>query len=189
MARFSDIIQGTAATREADVEFLGGKTDKLLIRVLSGEEEAEIAAWAHAYVADKGAKDSDDLYELASYAKRVALGCMDIDAPTTPYFESVEQLLGSAIVGRDRIVYLGELQLHWQDQCSPSRLRMSEVEFAQRLHQIAGSDQPDPFVSLRPGMRWIFARTTARALLDSQKLKSDSGGPSASTSTSTEATQ
>lgn len=186
MARFSQIVQGTAATREATVEFLGGKKDKLLIRVLSGEEEADVAAWARQYVVERKAEGSEDLYELASFARRVTLACMDVEAPSVQYFESTEEVLASHIIGRDRIAYLAELQLHWQTECSPSLLNLSPTDFEAKIREIAGSDKPDPFVSLRPGLQWILMRSTARQLLALRSLKLQSGGLSEPTSTSAE---
>ena len=176
MARFSKVIAGTAATRTVkDFEFIGGQKDSFLLRVLSGEQESDVVAWAHQYLIEKKANGSDDLFDHAAAAARCALSAMDCDNPTQPYFESAEEVLSSPLLGKERIAYLAELQSLWQEECSPSLLNLTPAQYEAKLQQIAGSDKPDFFVELRAGTRWIFTRTTVLELQVLRALKLPSG--------------
>ena len=158
-----------------DLGLLGGAAVRVAYRVLSsGDEDTAIASGLQ-YAKDKGFADDEDLKEAGRVYKRVALAFVDPDDHTVAFFKGPEQVRDAPEIGRERAVYLNELQELWQDECCPSRLRMGDVEFRIALSKIAGADSPDPFVDLRPGLRWSFARTTARMLLDYLRLSAGSG--------------
>lgn len=176
MGTFSDIVAGAEAIRTAEVEFLSGVKDTLAIRVLDGVEEGLVISKAKAFAEGQGAGSESDLVQLARAAHRIAIACRDSENHAIPYFDGgFEQIMASKQLGRDRILYLAELQELWQDECSPSRLRLGEEEFNARVVAIAQSEHPDPFVELRPGLRWSFARTTAQLLLAFRTPRSPSG--------------
>lgn len=176
MGTFSLVVAGTEAVRTAEVEFLNGAKDTIAIRVLDGIEEALVISRAKAFAEAQGAGAESDLVQIARAAHRIAIACLDTEDHKRAYFDGgFEQIMASKQLGRDRILYLSELQELWQDQCSPSRLRLGEEEFNNRIIAIAQSEHPDPFVELRPGLRWSFVRTTAQLLLASRMPKSLSG--------------
>ena len=182
MATFASIVKGNdLAPYRREVELLGGLVAQVAYRLLSGEEEAEAIAYGLKYAKDKGFPDDEEIRELGRMAKRVALSFVDPDPgqEAVSYFTGPDQVLGDPRVGKERTVYLCELQELWQDQCCPSRIKMGDLEFHIALQKIAGSDAPDPFVDLQPGLRWSFTRTTARLLLDYLRLSASSGTSSA----------
>jgi hypothetical protein len=179
MGTFSELALGTQATRDAEVEFLNGAKDKLAIRVLDGLEEALVISRAKAFCESQNAGTDGDLVLIARAAHRIAIACLDVEDHEKPYFDGgFDQIMASKQLGRDRILYLAEMQELWQDQCSPSLLRLGDAEFTKRVREIALSENPDPFVELRPGLRWSFTRTLALRELESLQRRSLPGSSS-----------
>ena len=92
------------------------------------------------------------------------------------FFDSAEQAMHD--LDRDRIGWLYETWQIVQEQASPTRAKMSPAEFYTMIDKVAREDDPRPFVSMRPGLRWIFTRTLADLWLNSQKDKSPTTSPS-----------
>lgn len=178
MPTFESVAAGKSLFYTREIELLGDVKCKVAYGVLSGMEEAAALAAARAYAVGNGIpepKDGDEIYELAKLANRIQSSFVDPDDHSKPFFTSAAQVLTDRRIGKDRIVYLNELQELWQDECCPSRLKMGDAEFDKAVREIAGSEAPDFFADLRPGLRWIFARTTAVLLLEFLRLKSSSG--------------
>jgi len=183
MPTFDSVVAGTeqySAPRE--VELRNEIRVRVAYRPLSSAEDAEAETFGKSYAKGLGYPGDADLEERGRLAKRVVLSFVDPDNTSAPFFPmGAEAILKDRRIGAERIVYLNELQEHYEDQCVPSRLRLSDGEFHTQLRAIAGADSPDPFVDMRPGLRWIFVRTTARLLVDFLRLSSGSGGTSLST--------
>jgi hypothetical protein len=160
--------------------------------VLTGEEEAEVCAKARAFAIGRGVsepKQGEPLYDLGAMVYTLLLSVVDHDSAAgeeRPFFDSAEQILKH--LDRERISFLYTLQEAWQDECAPLRKDLSEPELYQWVFELAESEDIQiPFGRLRPSTLWIYMRTLARRLIDSQDLKSllgPSSGPSTSTATS-----
>src|SRR5688572_14057525 len=104
------------------------------LRVLTGEETAEVLQKAAEFARERGSTDpkpGDPLYDFGEMVHRVVIAAVDPESdPTKPekFFASVEELLSSPHVGRDGIVLLAEQHETWQDLCSPQALKLSPDE-------------------------------------------------------------
>ena len=190
MPTFASITRGATQVRTREVELLGETKAEVAFRCLSSGEDDEAIAFGRDYAKGLGYPDDPDLREAGRVYKRVALAFLDPEAwakrkQQVPFFTGPEQIRTDPQLGRERAVYLNEIQELFQDECCPSRLRMGDAEFHIALRKIAGADSPDPFVDLRPGLRWSFARTTAIMLLDFLRLSASSGITLAGTTNAT----
>lgn len=177
MPTFESVAKGPGqVSPKREIELIGGTVCEVAYRTLSAHEESEAIAFGRQYAEGLKAPGDEDLVTLGVMSKRVSLSYVDPDNHAALFFKDAEQILRDERIGRDRLVYLNELQDVWQDQCNPSRLKLSEVEYHTLLRTIAGADSPDPFVDLRPGIQWSFTRTTAKALLSFLRLSVSSGG-------------
>lgn len=162
------------------------------LRVLTGEEAAEVYEKAAEFARARGSSDpkpGDPLYDFGEAIHRVALATVDPDsdpAHPSPFFASVDEMLSSPHVGRDGIIYLAEAQETWQDLCSPQLTKFSAGELFDQIGKAAaaGDESLRFFELLRPGARWILLRTLASLLLSSRQLKSQLGTHTSSTSES-----
>ena len=184
--RFSDIAKGTLATKAITLPFNGAE-HPLAVRPLNGLEEGEALAGALAYAKSKGVTApavGDRLYDLGLMANTVAIGCVQADDATKPFFdEGVTQIL--AHLDADRIALLYGLHQAWQDECSPRSSSMTGGEWFAKVMEVANARaDEDPLARLRPGMRRDWERTIAVQYLTSLQAKSSSTPDSAASTTS-----
>lgn len=170
------------------------------LRVLTGMEQAEVLKRSRAYsLANGGNPDSpgDVLQAFALQAYTVAIAAIDPDSdPKNPEpfagnrgdIESgFRALLSSVHIGRDGIQYLFEAQELWQDQCSPQTLNVPPEKFWKTIEEMGTSEDADPFLRLRPGMRFKLMQFSASLLLTLPELSSRfSSGLSAETTENSE---
>ncbi len=152
------------------------------LRVLTGAENSEVLQNAQSYAKQRGVDPWDEDHPICTLAKMVytlLLSCIDPDDQSDEparFFDTADQILESNHLGRDGIVWLYEAQELWQEQTSPlCPLEIDPEAYFALMLQVAKEDNPDPFVRMRPGLRWSFTRSMACQLLASLTLKSDSG--------------
>lgn len=172
------------------------------LRVLTGDEFLLTEKLARKMAEANGCKsfeESDSIFNLAKSLYTIAVSCVDPDsdpANPDPYFADrgstpaataescVQAILSSVHIGRDGIVFLAEQQEYWQDLCNPAALKMSPERLWDLVGEVAASADARPFLLLRPGMRWSFARSMAvqltsylmgRSPFGSDLLESDCG--------------
>lgn len=151
------------------------------LRVLTGEETAEVLQKAAEFARARGSTDpkqGDPLYDFGVMVHTVAIAAVDPDsdpARPTPFVASAEELLASPHVGREGIVFLAEAQEAWQDLCSPQLGKFTADDIFAYAERMSADPTPRFFEQLRPGARWIFARSMASLLRISPLFKSLSG--------------
>lgn len=161
------------------------------LRVLTGDEFLSVYEKARKMAEARGstrADESDPVYNMAESVYICALACVDPDSDPhnpEPFFgqkgdveSGVKEILASIHIGRDGLIFLAEQQEHWQDVCNPQGLKMSPERMFTLVGEVAASDDAAPFLRLRPGMRWSFARFMALLVVSSQMDKSLSGSTS-----------
>lgn len=180
MGTFSQIVQGSYARREIELE-LDGQKVRLDVRVLRPDEEADVIADAIAYAKRHGhhdAKPGDTLYELGIWIHTAAKACVDHDSPKDdpkPFFDrGAEQIIQSKLITRMHLAYLYEQQETWQSECSPYERIMGDAELMARTQLVAQGDAR-PFVALPPYMRWLFVHGLASQLVSLREEKSRAG--------------
>lgn len=196
------VASGIRAIQPIAVAMQVGASPLVLgVRVIRPDEDLEALAYANGVAKAKNAtaQAEDPVYSLALMVARVrrasvaltdeaaALAATGVlkpyvsdDAPV-PFFASEEEILGADDLCRDRIAYIAEQQEVWQEQVSPLKTKLSPVAVLEQAKLIAEAIDPGPFLGLRPGMRWIFARATAAMLLSSLQIRSQSGTGTTST--------
>jgi len=185
-AQRSEAAEGEAAPSVApDSEVWVG------LRVLTGAENSEVLQNAQTYAKARGVDPWNEDHAICTLAKMVftlLLACVDPDDKSDdppPFFDDADQILNSHHLGRDGIVWLYEAQELWQEQTSPlCPLEIEPEAYFALMLQIAKEDNPDPFVRMRAGLRWTFARSMAVQLLHLLTLKSGSGLQAGSNTTS-----
>lgn len=162
---------------------------KLCLRIVRPSEDVEALSWARAFAKGKGIEDpteDEPIYSKALMAARLRRACVkpgsDPKAPT-PLFDSEEEIMSSDHLGDDRVAYLYELYEIWRDEVSPLEKVIDAAKAMKLAEEVWGSRTPAPFVRLRPGLRWICARTWAGMVVMQARMKSPNGGISASTET------
>lgn len=194
MARFSQIIGGTRSEQSVElpppdgVEANASAPLRCALRPLSGTEEASALAAARDFAKSKGVErpgPGEPLYDLALMANTIVLGTVDIESPVearTPFFDGgAGQLM--AHYGREAIAYIYERHQAWQDQCAPGIKALSGPDFIEGILKLGSEDEEEAFgffCQLRPALRWIYARSMAKTLVNSPSLKSLSGSGSES---------
>jgi hypothetical protein len=196
--------QGGAATTPTTSVDVG-------LRVLTGTEVLDILdrAAQKAIARNQKPDESSPIYQLAVSVYTLAASCVVADSDPEkpiPFFgdsdvpgagvenweSAYEEILASPHLGRDGILFLTDQQEAWQDICNPQALKIGHERLWQLAGEVAADDTGRPFFSLRPAMRWSFARFMAIQLLSlmtsqSQRTSgSDSDTPS-DTSGSSEA--
>jgi hypothetical protein len=183
------------ATVEVGLRVLTGAENLLIERLTNKMAEANGC---------KAFDESDAIFNMAKSLYTIAVACVDPDSDAKDpdlFFsplgtvvraskagalvpgekdrtfadECVQTIQLSTHVGRDGIIYLAEQHEFWQDTCNASALKMSEAQMWAHVGEVAASSDARPFLSLRPGMRWIFARSMAVLLWNSYLDKSSSG--------------
>lgn len=183
------------ATAEVGLRVLTGGEALLIERLTNKLAEAEGC---------KAFDESDAIFNMAKSLYTIAIACVDPDSdPKDPdlFFsplgtvvraskvgalvpgerdltfadQCVKTIQASTHVGRDGIIFLAEQHEFWQDLCNASALKMSEEQMWAQVGEVAASSDARAFLSLRPGMRWIFARSMAVLLWNSYLDKSSSG--------------
>lgn len=174
-SRFAFIAKGTRAVKSVTFPF-AGENQTVGVRPLTGRELGDVLGAGREYAIAHGLKDPKDgdrLYELGQMAHTLALACVDVDVPESPYFTSAEEVLDG--LDPDRIVLLYEEQQAWQDECAPRADKMSGTEFMAKVIEVAGWESgPDPLLLLRPTLRANFTHTLAKQFINSLTLRSSS---------------
>jgi hypothetical protein len=188
--KFSLLGLGTAAEHDISIPLVGGDGNPVTIackvRPLTGAEEANAIEFATDYAKKRGvdeahAREGTALWDLGYMVKVLHLACLDGESmPRQPFFDGgPEQIL--AVLPRETIALLFELQQHWQDEVSPSQKRMPAHEMLAKVREWAEADDERPFVRLSPGLRWICARSMARLLVTLLEGSSPSSSSTEST--------
>lgn len=160
------------------------------LRVLTGDEFILTEKLARKMAESNGCKsfdESDSIFNMAKSLYTIAVACVDPDSDPKdpePFFGKrganpaetaeacVKAIMSSVHIGRDGIVFLAEQHEHWQDLCNPAALKMSPQRMWDLVGEVAASSDARPFLLLRPGMRWSFARFMAALLASSSTGKS-----------------
>lgn len=172
---------------EIRVQASGEDVVQIDLRPLTSGEQRDILVRARADAKAGGVDDPRPgipLYDLAEMEHTLLLCCVDPDSPEEaprPLFSSIEEIRTDTLLGSDRVLYLYELFLLWQDQCSPQRRNLSLEETLAAMALIGGKEEEEArrfFESLGPGLRWIFMRSLALLQPTSPTDKSPSGSDS-----------
>jgi hypothetical protein len=163
------------------------------IRAMTGLEQSMVFEHARRYSTKRGGNPdnpADALYNFAIAVYTVAIGCIDPDSNPSdpePFFgnkgdpeSGLNEILSSAHIGRDGIVFLQEQQEMWQDLVSPQALQVAPEKLWGLASEVATSGDAGPFLRLRPGMRWKLLQFLASHWLNSQTTSSPSSSDSAS---------
>lgn len=144
---------------------------KVGLRVLSGVEAAEVLQKSRAFAIARGIAaptEGDRLYDLAIQAHTLALACVDVDSPEKarePFFDGgPDQILRELDV--DRIAYIFERQMIWQDECSPSALKLSTKDAYAHITRTVVSSDDLPFSQMSRGLQWTLFRFMGSQLLN-----------------------
>lgn len=191
MSAFSLIVQGSRARKRVESTTIAGQPFACDLRAVVGVDDAVIFAEARAFAKARGVaepKEGDPLYDLGLAVHTLAVACVDPDSPTDAprvFFDGgAAQIL--EYLDRDRILYIYETLTAWQSTFSPRQQAQSWPEYVASVYVLASEEAgaDDPFVNWSPALRASWARTTARLLMASQGLKSHSGTPTESATTS-----
>lgn len=160
------------------------------VRVLSGDETVEVYEKATAAARRKGVEQwstDNPICRLYEMAHTVLLGCVALpqdpgtpipDEPE-PFFDSVEQVLTSPLVGRDNIVYLYEqVDEHNKSSGLLEKNLTAEEVFGVLMQEAERPENADsPLDRMRPGLQKSFLHTTAVLFVN---LLQDRSGSTAS---------
>lgn len=179
--KFSQIVKGKRAVKPISFPMSDGVEATCVVRPLLGYEDVEVLEKAREFAIAKGVAEPEDgnpIYERGRWVNTLLLGCCDQEAPEEPYFESADQILSN--LGLDHIALVFELHQVWQDECSPRKVSLTGDEYIKSVVEMATAEASDelPFVRWRPALRESWVRTSARLLLTSPELKSQSGSSS-----------
>lgn len=174
--KFSEVKQGTRSERPVTLEHRG-VTHRFALRPMTGDEEGLALSRATAYAQGQHAieaKPGNPLFDLGYMANVLAITSVDEDSPPEarqPYFDGgASQIL--AELGSEDIAYLHARQELFQQECSPTRSRMSGAELTAELVRIVEAEDDRPFSRLRPYAQWTLLRTTGALLLNSPEGRS-----------------
>jgi hypothetical protein len=176
---------GTSAAKPAPA----GSVVKVAIRPLSSGEQNDIIAQAMADAKAGGLEkpeDGDELYERARMQRTVVACCLDPDSETDrPFFANIDELRADREIGDDRVAFLFLRWKAYQDEISPSLLRLPFKDLIASMQALGGEGEDEArtfFERCGPGCQWILARFMARQLAISRMARSPSGSPSDSSS-------
>ncbi len=171
MAKFSNIVKGTRATRPVSFSTMFGDEASCFVRPMTGLEESDALAAGRAHAVANGIAsptEKDRVYEIGVMANTLLVACVDSEDPASRYFVNAKEILDN--LDTDRIAFLYEAQQLWQDECSPLAKSMTAAEFAAKVAEIDGAaDGADFFTHMRPAMRCSFARHLIALLYNSLK--------------------
>jgi hypothetical protein len=181
--KFSTIQKGRRAERAIDLPGYEGHVP-LLLRPITGQEEADVLRLAFEFAAQKGNEKpsaGDPLYDMGMMVHTLAIACLDTESPPdarTPFFDGgAKQILDE--LSRESIVHLYERQELWQDECSPYLRRMTSEDLIAKVAEVANSSDDAPFIGMSPATRWLFTRTTADLLQSYREGRLPFGAPAA----------
>lgn len=204
MGTFAKVAAGPRSRRTIDLPLPGARVNletgawdgdvvKVDVRPLRPDEHVLVLDRARAFAKKHGVEEPDDgheLYERGKIIHTLAIACIDPESSKEdpkPFFDGgAEQILASEILTPEVLAYLYDQQTAYQDECSPLLKSMSPAEFTASVLLMAGQEQPDFFVSMRPGMRWSFTRSMANQLAGSMTRESLSTSLSDEPQTTTE---
>ena len=176
--RLANLSRGVLARHTVLLPLPGREPVEVDVRPLSTTEGVEAHAQALALAKARGLetpRTGDTIYDLCLMAAVLVRGVLDHESPTdkpVPFFDSVEQVMG---LDRDRVVYLYEAHVAWQDQCSPRQLHLTEAQYVGlvlHLQSTEEGDLGDPFCSWPRSTLVTCLRTMARQLSLSLALRS-----------------
>jgi hypothetical protein len=173
--KFSQVVQGQRAERPITFEWRG-ETCKAALRPITGEEDGLALSRAGIYARDSQEVDSapgKPLFDLGYMANVIALGFVDVESPEKArelFFRDAAEVLEK--LDSELIQYLHARHEVWQQECSPTKAKLSSKELFDTLVRIVEADDDLPFAQLRPGTLWSLLRTTASLLLNSPEGKS-----------------
>ena len=120
---------------------------------------------------------TDPTCVFAHKAVTVFLAAVDPD-DGEPFFETIEEMLKSPIVGQGNIEQLFDEQEEWEDECRLLKRNMTPEQALELCGRIAEGDPYDasPLDELRRGTLWSFTRFICSGLWNSLTIRSSSGG-------------
>lgn len=189
--RCSAISKGTRARKTLVLDLFGHKDIAVDLRPLTGDEEVDALATAHALAKAKGIddpKEGQPIFDRMVMAAVLAVGCVDAESPADnprPFFTGAEEVL---TLDRDAMVMLYEAHEAWQEQCSPRKRDLTFDEYGAAVVKLASlgeGDSLDPFVRWPRALLVSFMRISARQLLSSLDPRSFSTSTPAATSIAT----
>jgi hypothetical protein len=211
--RLRDVAKGTCAVRAVPLRLANAEaptpgqppseasaTIKVGVRVLLGDETAQVYEKAQALAAEKGVSTWNDehplcrLYEMTlaiffavvSVDQETGLPVLGEDGEPVAFFDSPEQIGTSKSIGTDNIAYLHEQWIRWQDACSirVKKLGMEEAMAAVLLDMEAPDSPESPLLSMGHASLVSCLRFMGKLLFGSPKDKSSSGSPAEQSSSS-----
>lgn len=172
-------------------------TVKVGIRVLRGEETAAGLQKARELAAEKGAtewKETDPLCRLYEIACTLLYCVCAVNQKTgepemegrlpVPFFESVEEMLGSDYIGTDNLGYLHEQWVRHQDECSfrNRKLTIEEAVGAILVDMEAPDSTDSPLLSMGHATLVSCIRILGKVFLSSPTDRSRFTSPDAGSS-------
>lgn len=173
-------------------------TIKVGVRVLLGAETVEVYEKAQQLAKSRGVpewKDTNPICRQYEMALTVLVAVVDVDQETgaavgggepQAFFDSVDQILTSILIGTDNIAYLYEQWVRWQDENSALRgaKRSFEDVIGAIILDMEAPDSPDsPLLGMGHATLVSSLRLMGGLLLNSQTVRSLSGSPDAGSST------
>ncbi len=192
--RYAEWKKGTAAIKPVPLPVNrqpGDETEapQVGLKPFDGDTQLLVLARARAMAVAKGVADpkaDDPIYNFGVQVHTVALGTVDPDDPTRPFFADADELLGAPDLGPDGILMLAEQHDLWQAEVSPQITKLDDGDYGKMLAQVCGPEGADFFARWRPSLRWIFTRTTVAQLQTLLTFKSLSGLSDGDDATSTD---
>lgn len=189
--RFAEIVKGTRQDIPVELPKFDGQPEdspplKCVVRALNGLEEEQVLASARRRAKSLGVDNpepGEPLYELAQMCELIAVAYLDPDSPANarvPFFDGGSDQIRQWF-SRESIVYLHEVQQHYQDQVAPTVAKLEPMQWAEGLAVLGGDDEKkalDFWCRCRPGLRLSYTRFTAKLSLTLQTLRSGIGSSS-----------
>lgn len=203
--RLKDVAKGTCAVHAVPLRLANAEapvpgqppseasaTIKVGVRVLLGEETAEVYEKAQILAAEKGVtewKDDHPLCRLYEMTLAIYFAVVNVDQETgkailgangepEPFFDSPAQIGSSTLIGTDNIAYLHEQWVRWQDACSGRKKKKVEDAIAEVLIDMEAPDSPDsPLLGMEHALLVSLVRILAKQLWTSPTDRSQSGQP------------
>jgi hypothetical protein len=195
MAKFSKVVLGTRAEKEVKIPAVDGGEESYtaLVRPLDGLEEEEVLVRARSRAIEKGLTEprlGEPIYDMALMVETIAVGVLDIESPKDarqPFFDEGAEQVRQAY-GREAISYIYQLQQTWQDEVSPTLLKLDSKATVEAMITIGGPNEVEArrfLEQCRPGLLLSLARSMGMLLYDSLTPRSDFGKSSESSGPST----
>lgn len=189
--KFSEIARGTRSDCEIELPRYDGQGDdaepiRAPVRALNGIEEGMALSAARRHAIAEGVDapaTGEPIYDLALMVETIAIAVLDPESAKdarTPLFDGGPKQIRKWY-GREAIALIYELQQDYQNRVAPTFAKLTPFEFFDGLETLGGEDEEKArrfFYRCRPGLRWIYMRSTAVQQRNAPSPKSADGSPS-----------